>query len=121
MKRMIVAFFIGDDGEITGKQTKNQLDPARVNETMNSYAALEHNIAIKVVPLFIKDYVVGRFDAAAKKGVTTSISNMGVIKMPAEVRPFIERFSAFMTAATPSWWTRTAISCIIPTWKAAST
>ena len=78
---------------------KNQLDPARVNETMNSYAALEHNIAIKVVPLFIKDYVVGRFDAAAKKGVTTSISNMGVIKMPAEVRPFIERFSAFMTAA----------------------
>ncbi len=69
---------------------KKQLEPSRVNETMNSYAALEHNIAIKVVPLFIKDYVVGRFDAEAKKGVTTSISNMGVIKMPAEVTPFIE-------------------------------
>ena len=27
-KRMIAAFFIGDDGEIKGKQTKNQLDPA---------------------------------------------------------------------------------------------
>ena len=27
-KRMIVAFFIGYDGEIKGKQTKNQLDPA---------------------------------------------------------------------------------------------
>ena len=78
---------------------KKQLEPSRVNETMNSYAALEHNIAIKVVPLFIKDYVVGRFDAEAKKGVTTSISNMGVIKMPAEVTPFIERFSAFMTAS----------------------
>ena len=78
---------------------KKQLEPSRVNETMNSYAALEHNIAIKVVPLFIKDYVVGYFDAEAKKGVTTSISNMGVIKMPAEVTPFIERFSAFMTAS----------------------
>ena len=78
---------------------KEQLDPKRINETMNSYAALEHNIAIKVVPLFIKDYAIGQFDAAAKKGVTTSISNMGVIKMPAEVTPFIDRFSAFMTAA----------------------
>lgn len=27
-KRMNVAFFIGDDGEIKGKQTKNQIDPA---------------------------------------------------------------------------------------------
>ncbi|WP_026490956.1 MULTISPECIES: hypothetical protein [unclassified Butyrivibrio] len=78
---------------------KQQLEPTRVNSTMNSYAALEHNIAIKVVPLFIKDYAIGRFDAAAKKGVTTSISNMGLIKMPTEVTPFIDRFSAFMTAA----------------------
>ncbi len=78
---------------------KEQLDPERINSTMNQYAALEHNLAIKVVPLFIKDYAIGRFDAAAKSGVTTSISNMGVIKMPTEVTPFIERFSAFMTAA----------------------
>ncbi len=78
---------------------QQQLNPDRINSTMNSYAALEHNLAIKVVPLFIKDYAIGRFDAAAKSGVTTSISNMGIIKMPAEVTPFIDRFSAFMTAA----------------------
>ena len=78
---------------------KEQLEPQRINKTMNSYAALEHNLAIKVVPLFIKDYAIGRFDAAAKSGVTTSISNMGVIKMPTEVTPFIDRFSAFMTAS----------------------
>lgn len=85
--------------KVVNDSFKKQLEPDRINSTMNSYAALEHNIAIKVVPLFIKDYAVGRFDAAAKSGVTTSISNMGVIKMPAEVTPFIERFSAFMTAA----------------------
>ncbi|WP_022760564.1 MULTISPECIES: hypothetical protein [unclassified Butyrivibrio] len=85
--------------DVVNAAFKKQLEPSRINETMNSYAALEHNIAIKVVPLFIKDYVVGQFDAAAKKGVTTSISNMGVIKMPAEVTPFIERFAAFMTAS----------------------
>jgi NRPS condensation-like uncharacterized protein len=85
--------------KVVSESFKKQLEPERVNNTMNSYAALEHNLAIKVVPLFIKDYAIGRFDAAAKSGVTTSISNMGVIKMPAEVTPFIERFSAFMTAS----------------------
>ena len=85
--------------KIVNESFKDQLNPERINSTMNSYAALEHNLAIKVVPLFIKDYVIGRFDAAAKSGVTTSISNMGVIKMPPEVIPFIDRFSAFMTAA----------------------
>jgi hypothetical protein len=85
--------------KVVSESFKKQLEAERVNNTMNSYAALEHNLAIKVVPLFIKDYAIGRFDAAAKSGVTTSISNMGVIKMPAEVTPFIERFSAFMTAS----------------------
>ncbi len=85
--------------KVVNASFKEQLEPQRINNTMNSYAALEHNLAIKVVPLFIKDYAIGRFDAAAKSGVTTSISNMGVIKMPTEVVPFIDRFSAFMTAA----------------------
>lgn len=85
--------------DVVNEAFKEQLNEDRINETMNSYAALEHNLAIKVVPLFIKDYAIGKFDAGAKKGVTTSISNMGVIKMPAEVTPFIDRFSAFMTAA----------------------
>ena len=67
---------------------------------MNSYSTLEHNLAIKMVPLPIKDLVIGYFDRAAKKGVTTSMSNLGQIKMPAEVSDYIERFSAFMTASS---------------------
>ena len=75
-----------------------QLKPENVASTMNSYGALEHNLAIKIMPLFIKDLGIHFFDSLAKNGVTTSISNLGQIKMPPELCPYIDKFSAFMTA-----------------------
>jgi len=77
---------------------EEQLKPDNIANTMNSYGALEHNIGIKVMPLFIKDIGIHFFDSMAKSGVTTSISNLGQIKMPKELCPYIDKFSAFMTA-----------------------
>lgn len=82
------------------KDFKEKLSSENIEKTMNSYSALEHNLAIKMVPLPIKDFTIGRFDRAAKKGVTTSMSNLGRISMPKEVEEYIDRFSAFMTAAS---------------------
>ena len=79
---------------------KEKLSPENIEKTMNSYAALEHNFGIKMIPLPIKDLGIGFFDRAAKKGVTSSMSNLGQIKMPEEVEDYIEGFSAFMTAAS---------------------
>ncbi len=79
---------------------KEKLSSDRIEATMNSYSALEHNLAIKMVPLPIKDFTIGRFDNAAKKGITTSMSNLGQIKMPVEVEEYIDRFAAFMTASS---------------------
>ena len=75
-----------------------QLSPDRILQTMNSYAALEHNIAVKMVPLIVKDIAIGRLSIMASKGVTSTMSNLGNIEMPAEAVPYIDRFSAFMTA-----------------------
>ncbi|MBQ9303268.1 hypothetical protein [Butyrivibrio sp.] len=86
--------------EPVDKAFKEKLSAENIEKTMNSYSALEHNLAVKVVPLPIKDFTIGRFDAAAKKGVTTSMSNIGRIKMPKEVEEYIDRFSAFMTASS---------------------
>lgn len=82
------------------KDFKEKLSPENIEKTMNSYAALEHNWGIKMIPLPIKDFGIGCFDRAAKKGVTSSMSNLGQIKMPEEVADYIEGFSAFMTAAS---------------------
>ena len=95
--------YTGEMSSITdqvAKDFKEKLAPENIEKTMNSYSALEHNLAIKMVPLPIKDFTIGRFDSAAKRGVTTSMSNLGLIKMPAEVEEYIDRFGAFMTASS---------------------
>jgi hypothetical protein len=84
--------------EFVKQSFANQLSEENIRNTMNSYAALEHNIAVKVVPLFIKNIAVQGIDRVAKKGVTSTMSNLGNIDMPPEVSIYIDRFSCFMTA-----------------------
>jgi hypothetical protein len=81
------------------EQFEKQLQPDNIGKTMNSYASLEHNMVIRMFPLFIKDPCIRFFDIMAKRGVTSTISNLGQIKMPDELVPYINKFSAFMTAS----------------------
>ena len=77
-----------------------QLSRDRILATMNSYSGLENNPAIRFVPLFIKDLAVQGFSAAARRGTTATVSNLGRIRMPEALDPYIDKFSAFM--ATPN-------------------
>ena len=75
-----------------------QLKQDQVELTMNSYAALEHNIAIKVVPLFIKNLVISAINAKTQMGITGTIPNVGKVTVPKEMEPYINKFSCFMAA-----------------------
>ena len=75
-----------------------QLRQDQIELTMNSYAALEHNLAIKVVPLLIKNLVISAINAKAQMGITGTISNVGKITVPEEMEPYIRKFSCFMAA-----------------------
>ncbi len=77
---------------------EGQLSREKINENMNSYAALEHNIAVKMIPLTIKDIGISLFSMFASRGVTCTMSNLGKIVMPPEIGEYIEYFSAFMSA-----------------------
>ena len=74
------------------------LQADKVASTMNGYTYLEHNIGVKVVPLFLKDIGIGIAGSMSQKGVTSTMSNLGLIKMPTKYEPYIRYFSAFMTA-----------------------
>lgn len=78
------------------KEYKEQLSEESIENSMNSFSAIEHNLAVKLVPLFIKDITIRSFSRKAAACVTGTISNLGVIKMPVETVPYIESFSAFM-------------------------
>ncbi len=77
---------------------KKQLSEDRIRETMNSYAALEHNFVVKMIPLFLKDIGISLLSRAANRGVTCTMSNLGQIRMPEIFTPYIHHFSAFMSA-----------------------
>ncbi|MBQ7583524.1 MAG: hypothetical protein IJT24_02840 [Lachnospiraceae bacterium] len=80
------------------QQYEEQLKEESVERIMNTYASFEDHLAIKMVPIWIKDIVIDFFNRRSKRGVTTTLSNLGRIDMPEELVPFIDRFAAFMAA-----------------------
>lgn len=77
---------------------KRQLTQDQVSLSMHDYARLEHNIAIRPVPLFIKNLVIAAVNSSVQKGITGTISNVGKITIPEPFDSYIDRFSCFMAA-----------------------
>ncbi len=82
------------------EEFKAELQPEKVRATMNSYADLEHNLAVKVVPLFLKDLGMQGIAHMMNNGITTSVSNVGRVKLPEQLEPYINKFSVFMACKT---------------------
>jgi NRPS condensation-like uncharacterized protein len=75
-----------------------QLKDDQVALTMQGYSRLEHNLAVKVVPLFIKDLVISFANSRVQRGITGTVSNVGRVTMPDILVPYIDKFSCFMAA-----------------------
>lgn len=60
-------------------------------------AATQKNPLIRVVPLFIKDIVVRTFYTKVQdKNSSAGLTNMGALKVPEEMKKYIERFDIYM-------------------------
>lgn len=60
-------------------------------------AATQTNPFIRVVPLFLKDFIVSRFYASVQdKNSSAGLTNMGLLKVPEDMKPHIERFDIYM-------------------------
>lgn len=60
-------------------------------------AATQRNPFIRVVPLFLKDIVVRTFYARVQdRNSSAGLTNMGVLKMPKTMEPYIERCDIYM-------------------------
>lgn len=73
-----------------------------INEKMlrgdiTTNAKTQSNSLIRIVPLFLKDFVVSRFYAAVQdKHSSAGLTNMGVMKVPESMEEYIERFDICM-------------------------
>lgn len=60
-------------------------------------AATKHNFLIRIVPLFIKDFVVRTFYTRVQdKNSSAGLTNMGALSVPEDMKPFIDRFDIYM-------------------------
>ncbi|NLL80036.1 MAG: alcohol acetyltransferase [Clostridiales bacterium] len=60
-------------------------------------ASTERNPFIRIVPLFIKDFVVRTFYTKIQdKNSSAGLTNMGALKVPEDMKPYIERFDIYM-------------------------
>lgn len=60
-------------------------------------AHTQRNLIIRVIPLFIKDFVVRKFYSLVQdKNSSAGLTNMGVLKVPSDMKPYIDHFDIYM-------------------------
>ncbi len=60
-------------------------------------AATQKNPLIRIVPLFLKDFVVRLFYTRVQdKNSSAGLTNMGALKVPEDMAPYLERFDIYM-------------------------
>lgn len=60
-------------------------------------AATQRHPLIRIVPLFIKDFVVRQFYTKVQdKNSSAGLTNMGALQVPEAMKPYIERFDIYM-------------------------
>ncbi len=68
-----------------------------LNADITTNAATQKNPFIRIVPLFLKDFVVRRFYVHVQDGQSSAgLTNVGLIRLPEEMQPFVERFDVLM-------------------------
>ena len=73
------------------------INPKFLNADIVTNASIQQNPIIRIVPLFIKDFVVRRFYTNVQDGQSSAgITNVGVVKLPEAMQPFVERFDVLM-------------------------
>lgn len=68
-----------------------------LNADITTNAATQKNMVIRVIPLFIKDFVVKQFYTRVQdKQSSAGLTNMGALTVPDDMAPYIERFDIYM-------------------------
>lgn len=77
---------------------KENLTPEKIKLHMNHYQDLQNKTAVRVVPLFIKQKALRFFAWRNNRGTSAIMSNLGIMKVPEEMKPYIDYYSGFCSS-----------------------
>lgn len=79
--------------KLVSSKLQTELDKSVLLDKFKTYTTLQQNIALRFFPLVLKDAVLrGVSSLLAGRGATTTLSNLGIIKVDNDVKEFVERF-----------------------------
>ncbi len=74
-----------------------RLNEQYLNAVLSANVGNEKNPAVRAVPLFVKNFIMGMaYRLYGESRYTCNLSNLGVLKVPEAMRPFVERFDFIM-------------------------
>jgi len=93
---------IEDIIKVIAEQFKNELTKENLQKKLNSYMLIEKVLVIRIIPTFIKDIALKFFANQGKKGQTSALSNLGIIRLPSEYEKYISSFCAIASTEISS-------------------
>lgn len=78
---------------------KEQLKKENLIHQMNRFATVEHNFMVRLIPLFIKNFILKIASFFSERSMTSSVSNVDIIKVHSDLEDYIERFDVFVSTS----------------------
>ena len=78
---------------------ERELTQDRLKSRISGYMAVERNPFAKIAPLSFKNFCLRIARRVSDFGETMVVSNVGKVKLPEEISPFVESFSVFASTA----------------------
>ena len=90
-----------DDFEAILKSVDNQLKEETTKDQlkirMNQMIAVEKNVAVRIVPMIVKDFALRIADNVINSSTTSSVSNIGKITVDKKIESYIRNFNVLTT------------------------
>lgn len=83
--------------ESMNSQLKSKLKPEKLIGAIDTYSAVERNIITRIIPLVVKDFFLRIVYRMSGRAVTATLSNIGIVKMPTELTPYIKSFGVYIS------------------------
>lgn len=95
------AYDLNDVIDTVSKAFTDNLTEEYLRNRLDRLMSLERNPFIRLIPLPLKDLFLRIASKIKDGGISSSISNLGKISMPADLEPFIRQFSVCVSAPRP--------------------
>lgn len=83
------------------KKFKKELEEENIHLKLGRFVKIENNLVARILPLTIKDFFMRIANKFNDRGISSSISNVGRIKIPKEFQSYIRQFSVCISARVP--------------------